>query len=113
MAARLVVTRERRAGETRAALTPETAKKLIGLGFSVAVEAGTGQGSSIPDSEYAAAGAEVVASADAALGSADVVLQVRPPEPAQVAAMRQGAILAAVLNPYGERALVDALAQKG
>ena len=113
MAARLAVTRERRAGETRAALTPETAKKLAGLGFTVVVETGTGVGSSILDADYAAAGAEIAASAEAALAGADLVLQVRAPEPGQVAALPSGATLVAMLNPYAQPELAGALAQRG
>ena len=56
---RLAVLKERRPGEARVAATPETVKKLIGLGLTVAVEAGAGQGASIPDADYAAAGAEI------------------------------------------------------
>jgi NAD(P) transhydrogenase subunit alpha len=113
MAARLAVTRERRAGETRAALTPETAKKLIGLGFTVAVESGTGLGSSIRDEDYAAAGADVVPTAHAALAEADVVLQVRAPVAEQLSAIKPGAILAAVLNPHADGDIAPALAAQG
>ncbi|RZJ29473.1 MAG: NAD(P)(+) transhydrogenase (Re/Si-specific) subunit alpha, partial [Brevundimonas sp.] len=56
MAVAIAVTRERREGETRCAVTPETVKKLIALGATVTVEAGTGAGSSIPDADYEAAG---------------------------------------------------------
>ena len=59
MAVAIAVTRERREGETRCAVTPETVKKLVALGATVTVEAGTGAGSSIPDDDYAAAGATV------------------------------------------------------
>jgi len=113
MAARLAVTRERRAGETRAALTPETAKKLAGLGFTVVVETGTGLGSSILDADYAAAGAEIAASAEAALAGADLVLKVRAPEPGEIAALPPGAMLVAMLNPYAQPELAGALAERG
>jgi NAD(P) transhydrogenase subunit alpha len=52
--------RERRGGETRVAATPETAKKLIGMGCTVAVETGAGLASGLPDSLYAEAGASIV-----------------------------------------------------
>jgi NAD(P) transhydrogenase subunit alpha len=113
MAARLAVTRERRAGETRAALTPETARKLAGLGFEVIVETGAGQGASIPDSEYLAAGAQIAPSAEAALAQADIVFQVRALETAQVASLKRGAMLVAMLNPYAQPELAPALAQQG
>ena len=58
---RLAVLKERRAAEARVAATPETVKRLIGLGLTVAVETGAGAGASIPDAEFTAAGAEVTA----------------------------------------------------
>ena len=60
MAVAIAATRERREGETRCAVTPETVKKLIALGATVTVEAGIGQGSSIPDADYAPAAATVM-----------------------------------------------------
>jgi NAD(P) transhydrogenase subunit alpha len=110
MAARLGVARERRPGETRAALTPETARKLGALGLSVAVETGAGEGSSNPDADYLEAGASVAPTAEAAISEADVVLAVRAPDPAL---LKPGATLVAMLNPYGDPALVQALAERG
>jgi NAD(P) transhydrogenase subunit alpha len=113
MGARLAVLRERRAGETRAALTPETAKKFIAQGCSVVVETGAGLGSSIPDGDYAAAGAEVAADVAAALNGADILLGVRAPGAEMLAALKPGAVVVAMLNPYGERGAVQALAEGG
>ena len=76
---RLAVLKERRPAETRVAATPETVKKFIALGCSVAVEAGAGLPSGIPDAEYAAAGAEVAPDAAATLNGAGVVLKIRAP----------------------------------
>ncbi len=64
---RLAVLKERRAGEARVAATPDTVKKLIGLGLSVAVEAGAGVAAAISDADFAAAGAEIAADAAVAL----------------------------------------------
>ncbi|MFN7388592.1 MAG: NAD(P)(+) transhydrogenase (Re/Si-specific) subunit alpha, partial [Brevundimonas sp.] len=50
------MTRERHQGETRCAVTPDTVKKFVAMGAAVSIEAGTGQASSIPDADYAAAG---------------------------------------------------------
>src|SRR5215469_16246899 len=105
--ARIAVTRERRDGETRVAATPETVKKLAGSGYSVVVEAGAGKGASIPDSDYAAAGAEVAATADAALKSADVLLKVRGPAPEEIKALKSGAIVVGLLNPHQDRPLLE------
>ncbi len=76
---RLAVLKERRAGESRVAATPETAKKLKALGLDVAVEAGAGLASGFPDAEYAAAGAEVAPDAATALNGAAIVFKVRAP----------------------------------
>ncbi|HEY4254026.1 MAG TPA: Re/Si-specific NAD(P)(+) transhydrogenase subunit alpha [Roseomonas sp.] len=76
---RVAVLKERRAGETRVAATPETVKKLIGLGTTVTVEAGAGLRSGFVDAAYAEAGAEIAADAAAALTGAGIVLKVRAP----------------------------------
>ncbi len=76
---RLAVLKERRPAENRVAATPETVKKLIALGLTVAVEAGAGLTAGIPDSEYGAAGAEIAPDAAAALQGAGIVLKVRAP----------------------------------
>ncbi|HEY5412093.1 MAG TPA: Re/Si-specific NAD(P)(+) transhydrogenase subunit alpha [Caulobacteraceae bacterium] len=111
--ARIAVTRERRDDETRVAATPETVKKLSALGFSVIVETGAGVGASISDADYQAAGAEIAASAAAALKTADVLLKVRGPSPEEIKALKSGAIVIALLNPFQERETLDALASKG
>ena len=111
--ARIAVTRERREGETRVAATPETVKKLAGSGYSVAVESGAGLGASIRDDDYAAAGADVAASAAAALKGADVLLKVRGPALEEIKALAPGAIVVGLFNPHQDRPLLDALAQRG
>ena len=113
MPARIAVTKETRAGETRVAATPDSVKKLIGLGFAVSVETGAGAGASFPDADYQAAGATIAASAGQALDDADVILKVRAPEAAEIGAMKAGALLIALLNPYNDRPLLDALANRG
>ena len=109
----VAVTKERQAGETRVALTPDAAKKLIALGLSVTVETGAGAAASIPDAEYLAAGATIAPDAKAALAGADLVFMVRGPDAEQAAAMKSGALLAALLNPYQNRETLDALARAG
>jgi NAD(P) transhydrogenase subunit alpha len=113
MAARIAVTKERRNAETRVAATPDTVKKLIGLGFSVAVETGAGDGASIPDAEFVAAGAEIAKTTAEALGSADVVFKVRGPTDEEVAALKSGAIVISMLDAFNNRPLLDTLAAKG
>jgi len=109
----IAVTKESRAGETRVAATPETVKKLAGAGFSTVIEAGAGASASYPDADYAAAGAEVVASAKDALAKADILFKVRAPSDGEIAALKPGAIVAAQLNPYQDKAVLEALAAKG
>jgi NAD(P) transhydrogenase subunit alpha len=109
----IAVTKERRAGETRVAATPETVKKLIAAGWSVVVEAGAGLSASVPDADYETAGAELAKTAKAAIGKADILMKVRGPEAEEIAALKSGAIVIATLNPYGDRATVDALAKQG
>jgi NAD(P) transhydrogenase subunit alpha len=113
LAVAIAVTRERRDGETRCAVTPETVKKLIGMGATVTVEAGTGAGSSIPDDDYAAAGATVAADTRAVLSGADIVLKVRGPTAQETSALKPGAVVVALLDAYREKETVQALAGAG
>jgi len=113
MTARIAVTKERRSAETRVAATPDTVKKLIALGFTVSVETGAGDGASIPDADYAAAGAVIAKTAAEALGGADVMLTVRAPLEDEIAALKSGAIVAGMLDAYNNRPLLDVLAAKG
>jgi NAD(P) transhydrogenase subunit alpha len=109
----IAVTKERRAGETRVAATPETVKKFIAAGYSVVVESGAGDGASIPDADYEAAGATLAKSVKDAVGKADILFKVRGPEADEIKALKPGAIVAATLNPYQDRATLDALAAQG
>ena len=110
---KLAILKERRAGETRVAATPETVKKLKGLGLEVAVEAGAGAGARIADADFAAAGAAIAPDAAAALRGAGIVLKVRGPDAAEIAAMEPGTVLAALLAPYTEKETATALAARG
>jgi NAD(P) transhydrogenase subunit alpha len=104
---RIGVPAETRAGETRVAATPETVKKLAAKN-EVRVQAGAGAGSSIPDRDYEAAGAKLVASAAEAC-DADIVLAVRTP---QAELLKSGTVLIGMLDPYSRESL-EALAQRG
>lgn len=109
---RIAILKERAAGETRVAATPETVKKFIALGATLSVEAGAGVAASIPDAAYAEAGAEVLPEGQAAK-DADIVLGVQGPDPAALSGAKPGVWLAAVLDPFGQRARVDAYAAAG
>ena len=110
---RIGVPKETWPGELRAALVPAGAKKLIGLGFSINVETGLGAGARIPDDEYRAVGATVVADARAAVSGADVVVRVRKPADADLVELASGVMHISFLDPFNERALVAALASRG
>jgi NAD(P) transhydrogenase subunit alpha len=106
---RLVVLKERRAGETRVAATPETVKKLIGLGITtVAVEAGAGVASGFTDAAYHEAGAEIAADVATALAGANIVLKVRAPlgtgegEVDELSLIPRGALLIGTLEGLAE-----------
>ncbi|WCT75257.1 NAD(P) transhydrogenase subunit alpha [Sphingomonas naphthae] len=109
---KIAVLKEGAAGERRVSATPETVKKLTALGASLAVESGAGATATIADDAYAAAGATIGDRA-AVLADADIILGVQGPEPASIAGAKAGAWLVAGLNPFGERARVDAYAAAG
>ena len=110
---RLAVLKERRAYETRVAATPDTVKRLIGLGLTVAIEAGAGAEAAIPDREFAAAGAVIAADAAEALAGAGIVFAVQMPLPEQRAQIPRGALLVCIANAFAEPELVPALAEAG
>ncbi len=91
------------AGETRVAVTPETAKKLVAQGHVVRVQSGAGLTASVTDEAYVAAGAEITDAAGA-LG-AELVLKVRSPQPAELAGMKPNAVLVGMLEPFNTEGL--------
>ena len=109
--ARLAVTRERKAGETRVALTPDAVKKLVALGLTVTVERGAGLAASAPDADYQAAGAEIAPDLAAALDGADILAKVRVPADEEIAALKRGAIVVGLLDPHRETAALAASAR--
>ncbi len=96
---KISVLKEHRAGETRVAATPETVKKLVGLGHTVTIESGAGTVAGFPDSAFTEAGAAIAAGPAAAAG-ADIVFKVRRPEPAEIASLPEGAALIALMEPF-------------
>ncbi len=105
------VAKESVAEETRVAASVETVKKMRGLGFDVVIEAGAGALSRIPDAEYEAAGARIGTADDAR--AADVVLKVRRPTSAEIAGYKSGAIVIAIMDPYGNEAALAEMARAG
>ncbi|MDB5741423.1 MAG: hypothetical protein JWP16_2463, partial [Alphaproteobacteria bacterium] len=110
---RLAVPKETRSGETRVAATPESVKKLKTLGLDVVVEAGAGAGARFADADYAAAGATIAPDAAAMLKDADIVLKVRGAAPGEIAQLKSGAVLVALLSPHSEQAAIASLAGQG
>lgn len=100
-----------RVGETRVAATPDSVAKIRALGYEVAVERGAGTASSFPDDSYAAQGAELVDRATA--WGADVVLKVVAPTDDEIALLRAGATLVALLSPAQRPELLEALRERG
>jgi NAD(P) transhydrogenase subunit alpha len=99
--------------ERRAAATPETVKRFAGLGAEVAVEAGAGAASSIPDEQYAEAGAKVLKTVVSVVKDADIVLVVGRPKPALLAGAAKGALVIGILDPHGHKDEIAALAETG
>ena len=89
---------ETTAGETRVAVTPETAKKIIAQGHTVHVQSGAGVAASVTDAAYEAVGAQITDAAGA-LG-ADLVLKVRAPSAIELSHMKSGSALVGMLNPF-------------
>src|SRR3954452_1682259 len=100
------------ADETRCAAIPETVKKFIALGAEVAVERGAGDGASIADSEFEAAGAKLGNRGDVLKG-AGVVLCVNGPDAQELAGAAPGALLVGALDPAGRRQAIDGYAKAG
>jgi NAD(P) transhydrogenase subunit alpha len=109
---RLAVLRESAKGERRVAATPETARKFIALGATVAVESGAGETASIADSDFEAAGATVAARAET-LAGADAILAVQGPDAETLAGAKPGALVVAALDPFRRRDRIDAYAAAG
>src|ERR1700691_1191490 len=107
---KVAVAAEADVDEPRVAATPETVKKMIGLGADVAIAPGAGIKSGVLDADYAAAGASVAADA---LNGADIVLQVRRPEAGELSRLKKGALVVAIMDPYGNDAALRAIAEAG
>ncbi len=107
----IAVTREA-ADEPRVAISPDTVKKFVAAGATVRVEVGAGLRSRFSDEALKAAGAEIVSHGDA-LNGADVLLKVRRPSADEIKALKPGALVAAMIDPYGDSAALEALAATG
>jgi len=107
---KVAVIAEADADEPRVAATPETVKKMVALGATVAVQTGAGVKSGILDADYMAAGATVGADP---LNDADIVLQVRRPEGPELSRLKKGALVIGMMDPYGHENAIRAMADAG
>jgi NAD(P) transhydrogenase subunit alpha len=105
------IPKETRANETRVAATPETVKKFKALGVDILVEQGAGAAANFADADYVTAGASLVSNADAF--GADIVLKVARPTADETKLLKKGAMLAAILAPYADKAAVAQYATAG
>jgi NAD(P) transhydrogenase subunit alpha len=103
------IPRETAAGERRVALVPDLVARLTGAGLEVAVEPGAGMQAGFPDEAYTEKGARLDPDA---LARADVVLKVQPPTAGEIARLKEGATLVGLLQPYGNAAILEALAAR-
>ena len=109
---KIAVLKEVAPGEARVAATPETVKKLIGLGATLFVEKGAGLTAAVSDAEYLAAGA-TIGTAAATMKDANIILGVQGPEIKALKGASAGAWIVAGLDPFGQRKRVDDYAKAG
>jgi NAD(P) transhydrogenase subunit alpha len=107
---KIAIAAETDTAEPRVAGTPDTVKRMIALGAEVAVEAGAGRKSGILDADYQAAGATV---GQGVARDADIVLKVRRPSAQELASYKKGALVVAIMDPYGNEAALKEMAQAG
>src|SRR4051812_27451832 len=107
---KIAVAKEIDASEPRVAISPDTVKKFKALGVNVAIEPGAGLKSGMPDSEYVAVGATIEADA---LKDADIVIKVRRPEASELANYKRGALVIAIMDPYGNETALKVMADAG
>jgi len=107
------VPREIKNHEYRVAITPAGVHELARSGHEVFVETAAGEGSSLPDEEFTAAGAKIATSADEVWGTADLVLKVKEPIPEEYHRMRRGQVLFTYLHLAASRECTDALLSRG
>ena len=115
------IIKERRPGELRVAITPDTVKKYMAMGLSIFIESKAGLTAAITDQSYKDAGANIVKTSREALEKADIVLKVQKPIIPEkqgnggldeVALMKDGAVLICLMEPHQSQELIEALANK-
>lgn len=112
------VAKEIEVGERRVALIPDTVGRLVKQGIEVWVEAGAGEAAFFSDSAYEAAGASIISDTPTLWREVDLLLKVKPPQQREdgqheVHLLREGSVLISFLDPLGNPALVQQLADRG
>src|SRR6195952_5297871 len=110
---RIAVTAENDSAEHRVAGTPDTVKRFVALGTEVVVQAGAGMKSGIRDEDYKTAGATIADGSEATIRDADVILRVRRPSADDLNGIKQGALVIAIMDPYGNVDALKSLAARG
>lgn len=110
---KIAVLSEASADEARVAVSPAMIKRYVDRGANVIVQAGAGAGSRVPDAAFVEAGAAIGKTAPATVKGSDVVLCVRRPNAAQLKSIPKGALLLGMLEPYGDKSDLDAMAKAG
>ena len=116
---KVAIVKERRTFERRVAASPDTVKRMVGIGLEVVAESGAGEGAQFTDAAFASAGAEIAADAAAALGAADIVLKVQRPligqaaEPDELSYLKRGTVLIGLLQPLRHPEEISAYAAAG
>ena len=109
---KLTITKETSPGETRVAATPDSVKKLVGLGHTVTIESGAGTQAGFLDKAYTDEGATIASSAGEALQGADLLLKVRAPSAEEAASYPEGLSVIALMNPFAMGDLAEAFNKK-
>jgi NAD(P) transhydrogenase subunit alpha len=107
---KIAIPAETEPGEPRVAATPDTIKRMVSMGAEVAVEKGAGAKAGVLDQDFESAGARIAGSAKDAVGGAEIVLKVRRPSKAELRDYKPGALVVAIMDPYGNEAALAEMA---
>lgn len=110
---RVGIPTETKNNEFRVAITPAGVAALTRRGHEVLIQSGAGEGSAITDSDFKAAGAQLITTAEQVWGDADLLLKVKEPMPSEYGFLRNGQILFTYLHLAAARACTDALVESG
>jgi len=108
----IAVPKEILSGESRVALIPDSVKKMVRAGATVKLEAGAGNGAGFSDEDYLSVGAEIATDRNALLAEADMVMRIHKPSLEDIGLAKEGSIAISFLDPFNERGLVEAMAEK-